>query len=302
MSFIKAAIIFALLGVSQANPAPVILQTDDVLVVRDDGSPAVMKYWEYDIQEAKAEVARRKTGIPRFRAPAGKKLTDRCEESTEVQVLSDTHFTNWDVTMSPVIENTGAGASVSVTQGYSIQNSITVRTALVRTQYHRARGLISINLFSRSANPSRYQLRTFCLRPTRSRSASLGPQPTRRRTCSPCQQGSGVLSLATRTPVGSPATWCRAALTPLPRKSSRRTATPRSRTEICPGSPGRSGSATAALTPCRTVWALERTLEVPEIRDGVLLFLKKGLLGGKDHSMQDLNRRVPGEVVSISTM
>lgn len=125
---LKSFALFALLGASQAKPTPVALQHDDYLVLRSDGPPVVMKEWDYRIEEDKREVQRRKAkNLPR--APKlSSRANKRCEESTEVQVLSETDFTNWDVTMSPVIGNTGSSAaSVSVTQGYSIANSLSVR-------------------------------------------------------------------------------------------------------------------------------------------------------------------------------
>lgn len=124
----KSLAIFALLGAGQAKPTPITLQHDDVLAFRDDGTPVVMKEWDYQIEQDKREVQRRKSGKVVSRAPAPSKRTKRaCEQSTEVQVLNQTDFINWDVAMSPVIGNTGSSsAMVSVAQGYSVANSISV--------------------------------------------------------------------------------------------------------------------------------------------------------------------------------
>lgn len=130
MSF-KSLITLALLSLSQAKPTPQVLEHDDVLVLRD-GQALVMKSWDYQLEEDKREVQRRRTGHP-VRVPsraenAAAKLGARgCEESTEVQVLNETDFTGWDVAMSPVIGNTGSSAaSVSVAEGYSIADSVSV--------------------------------------------------------------------------------------------------------------------------------------------------------------------------------
>ncbi|KAG5746898.1 hypothetical protein H9Q72_010090 [Fusarium xylarioides] len=54
-------------------------------------------------------------------------ITCRGCESTEVQVLSEKEFLNWDVPMSPVISSLdGSKATVSVTSGFTIANSLKV--------------------------------------------------------------------------------------------------------------------------------------------------------------------------------
>lgn len=130
MSF-RSLALFALLGLSLAKPAPTILQHDDVLVLRSDGQPIVMKEWDYKIEEDKREVQRRKAEkLPRAAravSAVAPQANKRCEQSTEVQVLTDSYFNDWDVAMSPVISNTGsASAVVAVSQGYSLTNSISV--------------------------------------------------------------------------------------------------------------------------------------------------------------------------------
>ncbi|KAJ4421541.1 hypothetical protein N0V82_003679 [Gnomoniopsis sp. IMI 355080] len=121
--------ILALLGASQAKPAPKVLEFDDVLLLREDGDHVVMKKWEYQIQEDKREVQRRREARANIgRAPAmAAKLDKKCEESTEVQVLTDENFNDWDVAMSPVIGNTGSSvATVAVSKGYSIADAVQV--------------------------------------------------------------------------------------------------------------------------------------------------------------------------------
>ncbi|KAF3762710.1 hypothetical protein M406DRAFT_63537 [Cryphonectria parasitica EP155] len=127
MSF-KTFALFALLGASQATPTPMVLQHDDILLLRDDGPAVVMKEWEYQIQEDIKEV-KRKANAPRESFTVSN-LDRRCDESTEVQVLTDTTFNDWDVTMSPVLQNSGAGALIAVTQGYSLANSVSVSASV----------------------------------------------------------------------------------------------------------------------------------------------------------------------------
>ncbi|KAF2090367.1 hypothetical protein K490DRAFT_36431 [Saccharata proteae CBS 121410] len=56
-----------------------------------------------------------------------RELSERgCEESSEVQINDPTHFSNWDVAMSSVVTAEHAVASVSVTQGFSLSNSLSV--------------------------------------------------------------------------------------------------------------------------------------------------------------------------------
>lgn len=138
MSF-KAFAVLALVGLGQASPLnSQILQHDDVLVLRD-GKAVVMKSWDYTLEEDKREVQRRKTdgagAAAAARAAASGRVSGRgCEESTEVQVTTDTYFNNWDVAMSPVIGNTGSSAaSVSVSSGYSVSDSISVTEGVSAT-------------------------------------------------------------------------------------------------------------------------------------------------------------------------
>lgn len=128
--YIKPIALLSLLGAAHALAPPKILAPDDVIVPNDDGSYSVMKDFEYGIQKAKREIVtkRAKHSPPTSPREVGA-LERRCDETTEVQVLSDTNFNNWDVAMSPVISNTGSSiATIAVTKGYSIGNSISVRS------------------------------------------------------------------------------------------------------------------------------------------------------------------------------
>lgn len=126
--YIKPIALLSLLGAAHALAPPKILAPDDVIVPNDDGSYSVMKDFEYGIQQSKREMLdkRAKHSPPTSRADVGA-LERRCDDTTEVQVLTDTKFTNWDVAMSPVISNTGSSiATIAVSKGYSIANSLSV--------------------------------------------------------------------------------------------------------------------------------------------------------------------------------
>lgn len=128
--YIKPIALLSLLGAAQALAPPKILSPDDVIVPNDDGSYSIMKDYEYGIQKSKREMLnkRSKHSPPTTPSDVGA-LERRCDETTEVQVLTDTNFNNWDVAMSPVISNTGSSmATIAVTKGYSISNSVSVRS------------------------------------------------------------------------------------------------------------------------------------------------------------------------------
>ncbi|EKJ77357.1 hypothetical protein NXS19_010728 [Fusarium pseudograminearum] len=118
------ATILALLSiasVSQAAAAPKILSSDDIIVLKTDGTSQVMK-------AADLEALETAPAVKNIAGSAKKDIQRRdCEDSTEIQVLSDKEFVNWDVAMSPVISSLGGSkATVSVTNGYTITNSLSV--------------------------------------------------------------------------------------------------------------------------------------------------------------------------------
>lgn len=145
MFFTKyTATLLAVAGIVSAAPhQPRVLQFDDVILPRADGGYDVMKDWEWShierrIQQREREVAEEAkraalAGETSHLAARGganiatpRDLEARCEESTEIQKLTDTTFTDWDVAMSPVIAATGGTASVMVSRGYSVANSLSV--------------------------------------------------------------------------------------------------------------------------------------------------------------------------------
>lgn len=145
MLFKNSAAVLALVGLAAAVPAkkePQILFHDDVILPRADGGFDVMKDWEWTDIERRMEKEQRERAVEeKRRSLAGENIPDganvglyesniqrRCDESTEVQVLTDSQFTNWDVAMSPVIGANGGQATVAVTKGYSVTNTISVGT------------------------------------------------------------------------------------------------------------------------------------------------------------------------------
>lgn len=109
------------------------LAADDVVVLGADGSASVMKIGDYEALQRRAEQANAET-VRRAFADNKKARTARkadkakrsCEESSEVQVLTDSTFLNWDVAMSPVLSAAGGATVISVSDGYTISNSLSV--------------------------------------------------------------------------------------------------------------------------------------------------------------------------------
>jgi hypothetical protein len=145
MLFTNLAVVLPLVGLAAAAPSkqePRILFHDDVILPRADGGYDVMKDWEWtDVERRMEKEARERAEEEKRRSLAGETIPvganrigreseaqdqRRCEQSSEVQVLTDTHFTNWDVAMSPVIGATGGQATVAVTKGYTVSNSVSV--------------------------------------------------------------------------------------------------------------------------------------------------------------------------------
>jgi hypothetical protein len=112
--------LISLVSVSQAAATNKILSSDDVIVLKTDGTSQIMKAADLERLETAPAIEARST--------AKKDLQRRdCQKSTEIQVLSEKEFLNWDVAMSPVISSLGgAKATVSVTSGFSIANSLKV--------------------------------------------------------------------------------------------------------------------------------------------------------------------------------
>lgn len=112
--------LLSLAAVSQAAATPKILASDDIIVLKTDGTTEIMKATDLEALETAP-------AVKNFTAPSIKSIQRRdCKDSTEVQVLSDKEFVNWDVPMSPVISSLGGSkATVSVSNGKTIGNSVT---------------------------------------------------------------------------------------------------------------------------------------------------------------------------------
>ncbi|KAK2033205.1 hypothetical protein LX32DRAFT_514943, partial [Colletotrichum zoysiae] len=130
-------------AVSAASVHPRMLSADEVVVLSPDGNSRVMKAADYDALERAAAIAPAPASAP-F-SPRGvatgsaSRRTRRrhgCEQSNELQTLSDTTFVDWDVPMSPVVQAVGdMKAVVSVAPGYSISNSLKIKARVrVRLQ------------------------------------------------------------------------------------------------------------------------------------------------------------------------
>lgn len=124
MLFITAIAVLGLVSSSTAAPAPTVLSADDVIVLKTDGSSEIMKAADFEALESKSSAP---TAFGLQDATDAKLVRRACEDSsTEIQVISDEEFLNWDVAISPVVSSVGGSGSVSVSSGYSISNSVSV--------------------------------------------------------------------------------------------------------------------------------------------------------------------------------
>ncbi|KAF4974270.1 hypothetical protein FZEAL_8806 [Fusarium zealandicum] len=113
--------LISLFSVAQAAATKKILSPDDVIVLKTDGTSEVMKATDLATLETAPPIA--------SRVSSSKRGLERraCQKSTEVQILSDKEFLNWDVAMSPVVSSLGGSSgTVSVSSGYSIANTLNV--------------------------------------------------------------------------------------------------------------------------------------------------------------------------------
>ncbi|RYP02148.1 hypothetical protein DL764_005943 [Monosporascus ibericus] len=111
-------------------PAGTILKPDDVIIVGADNSVHVMKDYEYDQLDSDTKSAQSHATMPESDVVAARDVQRQsrrgCQESTEIQVLTDETFLNWDTPVSPVVSAAGGKSSVSLSKGYSITNSLSV--------------------------------------------------------------------------------------------------------------------------------------------------------------------------------
>ncbi|KAI0897404.1 hypothetical protein F4806DRAFT_399530 [Annulohypoxylon nitens] len=127
MQFRNLASFLAVVGAASAAPRPQSLNYDDVVILAEDGSYSVVKEAEYANIMARSNLQPASAPELAARAPSSaSKNQRRCGNSDEVQVTSDTKFLNWDVAMSPVVSAQGGGASVTLSSGYSLANTMSV--------------------------------------------------------------------------------------------------------------------------------------------------------------------------------
>jgi len=132
-----SAVLAILAASSRASPmpqessGPTVLNPDDIVVVGADNSVQIMKDYEYDQLVRRAESASIKARASAWDEVAVRDMLHEnrprgCEESEEIQVLTDETFLNWDTAVSPVASAAGGDATVTITDGYSLANSVTV--------------------------------------------------------------------------------------------------------------------------------------------------------------------------------
>jgi hypothetical protein len=123
MLFTSILAIIGLVSTTVAAPAPAPLGVDDVIVMKTDGTSEVMKAAEFDALNKASVAPARRDVLPVAKGPS---LHRRCDESTELQVLTDEEFTDWDIAISPVSSSSAGEVRVTVASGYSIANAIAI--------------------------------------------------------------------------------------------------------------------------------------------------------------------------------
>ncbi|KAL6411906.1 hypothetical protein AUP68_04285 [Ilyonectria robusta] len=114
MLFATAIAVLGLVSSSTAAPAPTVLSADDIIVLKTDGSTEIMKAADFEALESKSSAP---TSFGLRDATDAKLVRRSCEDSsTEIQVLSDEEFLNWDVAISPVVSSVGGTWTTSQTQ------------------------------------------------------------------------------------------------------------------------------------------------------------------------------------------
>lgn len=117
--------IMVLLHYSLGAPALAPLQFDDVVVIDADGKSTIMKEHEWASLLRRSNIqSTPPTALQQIEPPVVRRRG--CEQSSEVQIVSDTKFLNWDVPMSSLLSAQGGDATVSLSQGFQLSNSIQV--------------------------------------------------------------------------------------------------------------------------------------------------------------------------------
>ncbi|KAI0886536.1 uncharacterized protein GGS22DRAFT_158107 [Annulohypoxylon maeteangense] len=127
MQFRDLISFLAVVGAASAAPRPQPLSFDDVVILAEDGSYSIVKEAEYaDIVARNNLQPASPMEIEARTAAYASKSRRACGNSNEVQVTSDTKFLNWDVAMSPVVSAQGGSASVTLSSGYMLANSVSI--------------------------------------------------------------------------------------------------------------------------------------------------------------------------------
>ena len=122
--------------VTAATLPPRMLTEDDVILYGKNGRVEVMKRSEYSVIAATDNPFYDASNAPPSNVTVYKASTTnelptralgaRCSKETVFTMNPVETFLNWDVLMSQVVKANTAGTSVSVTEGFSIDNSISV--------------------------------------------------------------------------------------------------------------------------------------------------------------------------------
>ncbi|KAH7139767.1 hypothetical protein B0J13DRAFT_505054 [Dactylonectria estremocensis] len=149
---------FGLISISSAATIPRTLSSDDIIVLGKDGTSQIMKAAEFHALETR----RAAPEAPRIWNVSDQVLHRRgCEKSTEVQILSDEEFLNWDIAISPVLSSVGGKGTVTVSSGYEVSNSVSVSSTFSISAAEQILGLsLSIEV-SESWSSSQEQSLTF---------------------------------------------------------------------------------------------------------------------------------------------
>lgn len=121
--------LFAVFGLAAtviaAPPRPRTLAADDVILLGHDGTSKIMKATKYNAIASATPIPAQ---ITSYNVTSTPHLTRRgCQQSTEVQVMSDEEFLNWDIAISPVASSLeGSSAGISVSNGVEISNSLAI--------------------------------------------------------------------------------------------------------------------------------------------------------------------------------
>ncbi|KAH7057175.1 hypothetical protein B0J12DRAFT_568050 [Macrophomina phaseolina] len=179
-----------LAGVSAAAAAavPTILEMDDV-VLYGEGKTQIVKRHEWQAMEEERlahlneKVRRRQVeflpahGPPtNYEGPAAPLTKRQCSdgEVDEVKVTNEEHFLQWDVRMSPVITARYDQATVSMTQGYQLSNSVSVQSGVDVGPIEKMLTLSYRVTFEQSWTTIESQAYTYFLRPTNESEAMHG--------------------------------------------------------------------------------------------------------------------------------